>query len=73
MPTVSATIIAIIPRSRASGGLSTSWESSYETDPDYSRPPPQSQPCNKHGVKVKYIPAGMRRVYIKKRKLDFES
>lgn len=54
-----------------SGGTTSSYESSYEMDPDYSGPLPQSQPCDKHGVK--YVPAGMRRVYVKKRKLEFDS
>ena len=35
-----------------------------EMDPDYSAPIPQSQPCQKHGVT--YVPAGMRRTYVKK-------
>ena len=48
---------------------STSLESVYEPDPDYSGPPPQSQPCQKHGVF--YAPAGMRRRLVKKRKLNF--
>ena len=49
---------------------STSLESVYEMDPDYSGPPPQSQPCQKHGVT--YVPVGMRRTYVKKRKLNFD-
>ena len=62
--------LEITPRSStqfnvgASGENSTSFESVYETDPDYSAPPPQSQPCQKHGVS--YVPAGMRRKLIKK-------
>ena len=39
-------------------------------DPEYSGTPPQSQPCDKHGVK--YVPRGMRRVLVKKRKLEFD-
>jgi hypothetical protein len=50
---------------------STSLESVYEMDPDYSGPFPQSQPCQKHGVT--YVPAGMRRKYVKKRKLNFDN
>ena len=69
--------LEITPRSSTqfnvgtSGESSTSFESVYETDPDYSGPPPQSQPCQKHGVS--YVPAGLRRKLIKKRKLNFDN
>lgn len=53
-----------------SGGSTTSYESEYEIDPNYTGPPPQSQPCSKHGVM--YVPRGMRRVLVKKRKLQLE-
>ena len=60
--------VEITPGDNSDG--STSLESVYEVDPDYSGPPPQSQPCQKHGVT--YVPAGMRRTYVKKRKLNFD-
>ena len=63
--------VASAPIQSGGSGSTNSYESTYETDPDYSGPLPQSQPCDKHGVK--YVPAGMRRVYVKKRKLDFDS
>ena len=50
---------------------STSLESVYEVDSDYSGPPPQSQPCQKCGVC--YLPEGWRRTYVKRRKLNFDN
>ena len=61
--------VEITPGDSSDG--STSMESVYEMDPDYSGPIPQSQPCQKHGVT--YVPAGMRRTYVKKRKLNFDN
>lgn len=49
---------------------SSSLESIYEMDPDYSGPPPQSQPCQKHGIY--YVPVGMRRRCVKKKKVKFD-
>ena len=47
---------------------STSLESVCIMDPDYSGPGPQSQPCMKHGIM--YTPVGMKKVHMKKRKLE---
>ena len=58
------------PTQIESEGSTSSYESEYEMDPEYSGTPPQSQPCDKHGVK--YVPRGMRRVLVKKRKLEFD-
>ena len=50
-------------------GSSTSLETVYEEDPDVPEGViPQSQPCYKRGIH--YTPLGLRRVYIKKRKLE---
>lgn len=58
-----------IPES--SGGSTTTLETDYEIDPDCPEGViAQSQPCWKHGVR--YTPLGLRRVYHKKRKLEFD-
>ena len=47
-------------------------ETDYELDPDVLEGViPQSQPCWKNGVH--YTPLGLKRVYHKKLKLDFEA
>ena len=59
------------PEDRGTPGSSgsTSVESTYIMDPDYSGPGPQSQPCMRRGIC--YTPLGMKKIYVKKRKLDF--
>ena len=53
-----------------SDGSSTSVETVYDLDPDYTGPVPQSQPCQKRGIC--YTPEGWKKTYQKKRKLAAE-
>ena len=46
---------------------STSMETVYNTDPDYSGPCPQSQLCQRRGISN--TPLGWKKTYQKKRKL----
>ena len=53
-----------------SAASSTSVETVYEVDSDYSGVA-QTQPCYKNGIH--YTPLGLKKTYQKKRKLNFDS
>jgi hypothetical protein len=64
-----ATVLYKTPECGSPGSIgSTSVESTYIMDPDYSGPGPQSQPCMRCGIC--YTPIGMT-IYVKQRKLDY--
>lgn len=58
------------PDDGQSDASSTSVETVYEVDPDYTGPIAQSQPCQKRGIS--YTPTGWKKTYQKRRKLNMD-